>query len=54
VQADKSPQIDEGAWQGWLKKNKVQDRLRYERRVKALLLLIVFLLVSALLWKFIG
>ena len=55
MQADKnSQQVDEGVWQAWLKKSEMQDRLRYERRLKALALLAVFLVVSALLWKFIG
>jgi hypothetical protein len=55
VQAGKiSQQIDDGAWQAWLKKSEMQDRLRYERRLKALALLAVFFVVSALLWKFIG
>jgi type VI protein secretion system component VasF len=55
VQIDRnSQQIEESVWQAWLKKSEMQDRLRYERRLKALALLAVFLVVSALLWKFIG
>jgi len=49
-----SPQLDEAVWQAWLKKNKAQDQVRYEKRLKALALVAVFLIVSVLLWKFVG
>jgi hypothetical protein len=45
---------DEAIWQAWLKKNKTQDRFRYERRFRVAALLMVFVVVSALLWEFIG
>jgi hypothetical protein len=51
---DKNPQIDEAVWQAWLKKNKAQDRFRYERRLRVMALVAVFGAVSALLWKFVG
>jgi hypothetical protein len=54
LQAEKNSQIDEAVWQAWLKKNKAQDRIRYERRVKITALVAVFVTVSALLWWFIG
>jgi hypothetical protein len=54
LQAEKNSQIDEAVWQAWLKKNKAQDRIRYERRVKITALVAVFVAVSALLWWFIG
>jgi hypothetical protein len=44
---------DETVWQAWLKKNKAQDRFRYERRFKIAALLMVFVVVSAMLWGFI-
>ena len=53
-EGDKSPQNDEAVWQAWLRKNKAQDRFRYERRMKAMMLVAVFVTVSALLWKFMG
>ena len=49
-----SPQIDEAVWQAWLKKNKEQDAFRYERRLRVMALVAVFLMLSALLWRFIG
>jgi len=54
LQADKNPEIDEAVWQAWLKKNKAQDRFRYERRLRVLALVAVFVAVSAILWKLIG
>ena len=54
LQADKNSQIDEAVWQAWLKKNKAQDRFRYERRVRVTALVAVFVTVSALLWRLIG
>ncbi len=55
LQPDKnSPQIDEAVWQAWLKKNKGQDAFRYERRLRAMALVAVFLTLSALLWRFIA
>ena len=53
-QADKNPEIDEAVWLAWLKKNKAQDRFRYERRLRVLALVAVFVTVSALLWRLIG
>jgi len=54
LQPDKNSQIDEAVWQDWLKKNKIQDRFRYERRLRVMALVAVFVMVSALLWKFVG
>jgi len=51
---ENSLQIDEAVWQAWLKKNKAQDAFRYERRLRAMALVAVFLTLSALLWRFIG
>jgi hypothetical protein len=51
LQPDKNPQIDEAVWQAWLKKNKIQDRFRYERRLKVMALVAVFVTLLALLWK---
>jgi len=43
---------DEAAWQAWLKKNRVQDRFRFERRLRVFGLVAVFVTVSVLLWTF--
>jgi hypothetical protein len=51
--AQQEIKIDESIWQTWLMKNKVQDRLRYERRLIVIALFAVFLTVSALLWRFV-
>ena len=49
---ENSLQIDEAVWQAWLNKNRVQDRIRYERRLRVLALVAVFATVSVLLWRF--
>ena len=54
LQPDKNSQIDEAVWQDSLKKNKVQGRFRYERRLRVMALIAVFVMVGALLWKFVG
>ena len=52
LQADKNPQIDEAVWQAWVEKNRVQDKFRFARRLRVMGLVMVFLTVSALLWRF--
>ena len=52
LQSDKNSQIDEGVWQAWLEKNKAKDRFRYERRLRVMALVAVFVTLLALLWKF--
>jgi hypothetical protein len=52
LQIDKNPEIKEAAWQAWLKKNQVQDKFRFERRLKVLGVAALFLTASALLWRF--
>ena len=54
LQADKTPQIDEAVWQAWVDKNKAQDKFRFTRRLRVIALVMVFLAVSALLWRFTG
>ena len=54
LQADKNPQIDEAVWQAWEDKNKAQDKFRFARRLRVLAFVMVFLAVSALLWRFTG
>ena len=54
LQADKNSEIDEAVWQAWLKKNKAQDRLRYERSLKVMAVVAAFVVVGALLWRLIG
>ena len=53
LQPHKDSQIDEAVWQAWLNKNRVQDRIRYERRLRVLALVAVFATVSVLLWRFV-
>jgi len=48
---DKNSQIDEGVWQA-LEKNKAKDRFRYERRLRVMALVAVFVTLLGLLWKF--
>jgi hypothetical protein len=52
LQTSKDSPIDEAVWQARLKKNKAQDRFRYERRLRAFGLVAVFATVCALLWTF--
>ena len=54
LQADKNPQIDEAVWQAWLESNKAQDKFKFARRLKIIALVMVFLAVGALLWRFTG
>jgi hypothetical protein len=53
-QPSKDSEIDEAIWNAWLAKNKAQDRFRYERRLRIIALTAVFIVVSALLWRFVG
>jgi hypothetical protein len=53
-QQEKNPEIDEVVWQAWLKKNKVQERFRYERRLAIVILAAIFVTLTALLWEFLG
>jgi hypothetical protein len=53
LRAGENSEIDETTWQAWLEKNRAQDRIRYERRLRAMALVAVFLTVSGLLWKLI-
>jgi hypothetical protein len=53
TQTGKNPEIDEAVWHAWLKKNNAQDGFRYERRLKVMALVGVFVIVSALLWRFV-
>ena len=54
LQSDKNSQIDEGVWQAWLEKNKAKDRFRYERRLRVMALVAIFVTLLALLWKFVA
>ena len=54
LQAYKEPQIDEAVWRAWVEKNKAQDKFRFARRLKIMGVVVVFLTVSALLWRFIS
>jgi hypothetical protein len=52
MQPNKNPEIDEAVWQAWLQKNKDQERIGYERRLRAMAVVAVFVTLIALLWKF--
>ena len=54
LQADKGPGINEAVWRAWVEKNKAQDKFRFARRLKVLVVVAVFFTVSALLWRFIS
>jgi len=54
LQADNDPQIDEAVWRAWVEKNKAQDKFRFARRLKIMGVVAVFLMVSALLWRFLS
>ena len=47
-------EIDEALWQAWLKKNEALDKFRLARRLKVMGVAALFLMVSALLWRFTG
>jgi hypothetical protein len=47
-------QMEEAVFQAWLERNRAQDVLRYERRLRILVLAAVFLTFGALVWRFIG
>jgi hypothetical protein len=49
--ADKTGEIDEAVWQAWLEKNRAQDKLRYERRLRLAGVAILILLAGAVLWR---
>ena len=51
LQPGENSETDETTWQAWLEKNRVQDRIRYDRRLRVMALVAVFLTVSGLLWK---
>ena len=44
----------EAVWQAWIRKNKAQDRFRFERRLKVISFLGVFVVVGVLLRRFTG
>jgi hypothetical protein len=54
LQADKNSQIDEAVWDAWVKKNKALDRFRYERRLRIMTIVAVFVVVSTLVWRLVG
>ena len=53
-QAEQPKQPDEAVWQAWIKKNQAQDKLRFERRIRVVCLVSVFLVGAALLWTLAG
>lgn len=53
-QTGKNSEIDEAIWNAWLEKNKAHDRFRYDRRLRIITLIAVLIMVSRLLWRFVG
>jgi len=51
VETGTRTEISEAVWQAWIKKNKAQDRLRFERRLRVMGLVAVLGLVALLLWR---
>jgi hypothetical protein len=51
LQADKEPRIDEAVWRAWVEKNKAQAKFRFAGRLRVMVVVAVFLTVSALLWR---
>jgi hypothetical protein len=51
-QPNKNPEIDEAVWKAWLQKNNDQERIGYERRLRVMAVVAVFVTLIALLWKF--
>jgi hypothetical protein len=51
IKADKDPQIDEAVWRAWVEK---RDKFRFASRLKVMVVVAVFLTVSALLWRFLS
>ena len=54
VETVTSAEVSEAVWQAWIKKNKAQDRFRFERRLRIIGVMAVLGLVAVLLWKLIG
>jgi hypothetical protein len=52
LEPSKNSEIEETAWRDWLEKNRVQDRFRYERRLRVAVLIAIFITLIALLWRF--
>jgi hypothetical protein len=47
-----NPELDEGIWQAWIKKNEALDRLRFARRLRILTIVAAVAGLAALLWRF--
>jgi hypothetical protein len=47
------PQLDEGLWQAWIQKNERRDKMKFERRVKVIAIVVVISGVVALV-RFVG
>jgi hypothetical protein len=51
IETGKSAELSEAVWQAWSKKNKAQDKFRFERRLKVIGFVVVLGLVAVVLWK---
>lgn len=49
---DNDPQIDEAAWNAWVKKNETIDKIRSARRKKMVGIILVPGIVVLLVWRF--
>jgi hypothetical protein len=54
VETGKSAELSEAVWRAWLKKNKAQDKFRFERRLKVMGFVAGLGLVAVLLLKLTG
>ena len=54
METGRSIEISEAVWQTWIDKNKAQDTFRFNRRLRAMGLMAVLVLVALLLWKLAG
>jgi hypothetical protein len=49
---EKSPDIDENAWDAWLEKGRRQDRVRLQR-LKAIIYVLIILVAFAVVWIYV-
>jgi hypothetical protein len=49
---NRDPQLDEAAWNAWVKKNETEDKIRSARRRKIFGILLVLAVVLLLVWRF--
>jgi hypothetical protein len=47
----RDPQLDEAVWNAWVKKNEIKDKIRFARRKKMLVVILVLGVVVLLVWR---